>query len=282
MAISVSSADLASTIRTFPWPVLDAGNRAFANGTYTVDIEDQERGRSFVLSHHVFGAPLIERWVKEGKVRFACAVSAPVSAFRQLHVSSDPSHLVQWDPDDLGSHPLFTPMIVAAVKMRHVIESQRDGVNPLWDGVAVNLPKAARLAVGPTFALRSGLLGLLDFRLDGDLKPGQFRVEASHEGGFRFNVYLAADLHAFLAAQRREAVGWNVMTHIVSTAFGQLKRDFGDDDGEEGWESYPNLISLAEELDRKGLPIWDDETFEPEVAATTLYPHKIVASVVDD
>lgn len=281
MEIRVNSSDSASAVRLFPWPVLEAGNGAFSKGVYAVDMEYRERGRSFELSHKIEGAALIERWINERKVRFACAVAAPISAYRQLHKSSEPSHLVRWDPDDLGSHPLFTPMIVSATNMRFTIEARRDGLNALWDGRTIDLAKGARLAIGPTFALQSGLLGLLDFRRDDERKNGQFRVEASRESGFRFNVYLAADLHRFLRSYRQEAVGWNIMTHIVSTAFTQLQKDYGDDDDEEeGWKSYANLISLAEELERRGLPHWAEEAFEPELAATTLYPHK--AAVTED
>ena len=281
MTIGVSTSDPASAIRAFPWPVLEAGNGAFVDGVYTVDVEHKERGRSFMLSHRIQGADLILRWIREGEVRFACAVAAPVSAYRELHESSDPSHLVQWAADDLGSHPLFTPLIVSAGEMRCTIDAHRDGVNELWEGRTIHLPKGARLAVGPTFALQSGLLGLLDFRLDERLKPGQFRVQASRESGFRFNVYLASDLHRFLAIHRQEAVGWNIMTHVVATALAQLHNDFSDDTGDEGWESYPNLVSLAEELEQRALPNWTNERFEPEVVATALYPHKAEASEGD-
>lgn len=282
MAISVNTSDPTSAVRSFPWPVLEAGNGAFPDGEYSVEVEHQDRGRSFVISHRVQGAALLERWIEEGVVLFACAMATPVSAYRQLLSSSEASHLVQWEPDNLGSHPVFTPMVVCATEVRLSIEARRDGVNALWDGRTIDVPKGARLAVGPTFALQSGLLGLLDFRLDERLKPGQFRVQASREAGFRFNVYLGADLHRFLKTHRQEAVGWNIMTHIVSTALAQLSHDFADDDGEEGWESYPNLVSLAEELTRRGLPNWADETFEPEIAATTLYPHKVAGSDVED
>lgn len=274
MEISVNASDPASAVRSFPWPVLEAGNGAFSRGVYAVDIEHKDRGRSFELSHRIQGAALIERWIDERRVGFACAVAAPVSAYRRLHRSSEPSHLVQWDPDDLGAHPLFTPMIVSATAMRFKIEARRDGVNALWDGRIVDLAQGARLAIGPTFALQSGLLGLLDFRQDDERENGQFRVEASSEGGFRFNVYLAPDLHRFLRSHRQEAIGWNIMTHIVSTALAQLQRKHYHDDGEEGWQSYANLVSLAEELERKGLPHWAEDAFQPELAATTLYPHK--------
>ena len=278
MKISVNTSDPASAIRSFPWPVLEAGNGAFSKGVYTVDVEHRERGRSFELAHQVQGAGLIERWIQEQKVHFACAVAAPVLAYRQLHRSSEPAHIVRWEPDDLGAHPLFTPMILSATELRFTIEAGRDGVNTLWDGRTADLPKGARLAIGPTFALQSGLLGLLEFRRGDELESGRFRMEASREGGFRFNVYLAPDLHGFLRSHRQEAVGWNIMTHIVSTALAQLHKDYRDDDGEEGWKSYANLVALAEELERRGLRHWAEDAFEPELVATTLYPHKAVVA----
>ena len=276
MTISISTLDAASAVRAFPWPVLEAGNRAFLEGAYAVDVEHRERGRSFMLSHRIDGAPLLGRWLEEGKVLFACACAAPVSAYRELHSSSDPSHLVSWDPDDLGSHPVFTPMIVAGAKIRHAVDADGDGLNALWDGRTIQLPKGARLAVGPTFALQSGLLGLLDFIKDEKMGSGRFRVEASREGGFRFNVYLAVDLFRFLALQRQEPVRWNIMTHIVSAVFARLQRDFDEDndEDEEGWKSYANLLALADDLERRNMPHWGDEAFEPELVATEFYPHK--------
>ncbi len=276
MIISTSTSEAAAAIRAFQWPVLEAGNRAFMDGVYTVEVEHRERGRSFTLSHRVAGAPLLQRWVQDGKVRFVCAAAAPVSAYRTLHASSDSSHVVEWHPDDLGSPPVFTPTIVAAAEMRYTINAYHDGLNPLWDGREVELPRGARLAIGPSFAFQSGLQGLLVFRDDEQMGAGQFRVEPSNEGGFQFNVHLATDLYRFLVSHRHEAAGWNVMTGIVSAAFARLQKDYAGDDGEVGWKSHPNLIMLAEDLERRGLPMWTDEAFQPEVAATTLYPLRAV------
>lgn len=118
---------------------------------------------------------------------------------------------------------------------------------------------------------------MLDFRPNEDLAAGQFQVEPSREGGFRFKVQLAIDLFRYLSEghRRQELGGWNVMTHIVSAALSRLQRDFGDDDGDEGWESYTNLLALANELEKRGLPNWSDDAFQPEMAATRLYPHRI-------
>lgn len=144
MAISVRSSAPASGCRAFPWPVLEAGNGSFVDGLYGVDLEHKELGRSFMLTHRVERAALIERWIQEERIRFVCAVSAPVSAYRELHVSHDFRHKVKWNPDDLGSYPLFTPMIVCGEDIDHRIDADNDGVNGLWHGMELRLTKGCR------------------------------------------------------------------------------------------------------------------------------------------
>ena len=284
MAISVRSSDPASGSRAFAWPVLEAGNGSYGEGRYSVEVVHKTAGRSFELVHSVASAPLVERWIKEGKILFVCAVSAPVSAYREIHTANTSPHMVTWVPDDLGAYPLFTPMIVCAEDMTHRVKARRDGVNMLWEGRELNLLKGSRLAVCATFALQSGVRGLLDFVVHEDLHSGQFRVDASRERGFRFKVRLASDLFRGLRASyvRRDPRGSNIMTHIVSAALSLLRRDYSDDDGDEGWRSYANLMSLARELESRGLAHWSDEDFEPALTATTLYPHKLPTEELED
>ena len=186
-------------------------------------------------------------------------------------------HVVTWVPDDLGTYPLFTPMIVCAEDMTHRVKARRDGVNMLWEGREINLVKGSKLAVCSTFAFQSGVRGLLDFVEQKDMPAGRFRVYASREEGFRFKVHLASDLFLGLQARyvRQHALGGNVMTHVVSAVLSLLRQDFADDDGDEGWRSYANLVALAGELENHSLPNWSDDDFAPELAATTLYPHKL-------
>ena len=275
MEISARASDPSPVSRAFPWPVLEAGNGSFAEGVYTVALEHKNPGRSFTMLHKIHRAKLIKDWIKVGKVRFVCSVAAPVSAYRTLHVSEAPEQTIEWDPEDLGSYPLFTPMIVSADNFEHVVNSEVDGVSRLWDGKRLHLLKGSRIAVCSTFALQSGVLGLLDFCLKEEYSPGVFKVEPSREEGFKFKVYLAEDLFSHLKYQRQEVAGANIMTHIVSAAMTYLRNDFSGDDGEEGWESYINLRALAHYLQSRGLGCWDDDNFEPELVATSLYPHRI-------
>ena len=278
MRIEARASDPAPGSRGFPWPVLERGNTSFAEGVYAIELEHKETGKSFELTHEISGANLITRWIAEGKVKFACAVASPASAYRDLRVSDTPTQLVSWDRDDLGEPPKFTPMIVAARDISHTINAQADGVASLWNGRRVELPKGSRVALFPPFALQSGVTGLLEFHMDENMVSGQFRVEPNNEGGFRIDVYMAKDLFDHLrgGAQRQDPTGANVMTHIVSAALSELKQNYRADDEEEGgWSSYPNLRALAEYLKNRDLAHWSDDDFSAEKVATALYPHKL-------
>ena len=281
--LSIRASDHGSGSRAFHWPVLESGSGSFENGVYSVSCEDKERGRSFLLEHQVHGAPLIEMWMQAKMLLFVCTVASPRSMYRALHKSQSPRQSIQWNQEDLGDFPTFTPMIVARQEIRHVADAQADGLTPAWNAKELRLPKGARVAMGPVFRFQSGISGLLDFTLDPLLENGRFRIEPSSEDGFKFTVYLASDLHGYLRHQRNQPAGMNVMVHVVSSALACLRQDYQSDDGEEGWRSFPNLVGLAELLQQKNLPHWTDEDFRPEVVATGLYPHRVpLVSVAED
>ena len=274
--VTVRGSDTAPGSRVFSWPVLEAGNGSFPQGAYSIQIAQGEPGRSFQLTHTVTGASLIERWVDEGKVFFVCTVASPNAAYRTVHSATQHTQEISWVPDDLGEPPKFTPMIVSSGELEHTISAESDGVVPQWDGKTIQLLKGSRIAVCPTFALRSGLIGLFDFRLAESFDSGRFRVEPSTEEGFRFKVHLARNLFGHLRYRRQESVGANIMTHIVSSAFSHLRSDYTDDDGaSEGWQSFSSLRLLADLLNSEGLGHWSDDNFDPEFVATSLYPHRL-------
>lgn len=279
--ISTRSSDPGPSSRAFHWPVLEAGNDSFPSGIYTVTCTDQDVGKSITLQHQVQGAPLIEQWIEQGKLTFVCSVAAPRSMYRTLHQSETPEQAVAWQRNDMGEYPMFTPMIVASVGIQHTASVERDGLNRIWDGRKLDLPKGARIAVGNTFKFKSGIDGLLKFNLDEDLALGQFEVQASTEDDFKFKVSLASNLYHHLKYYREEPASTNIMVHVVSAAFSILQRDWSEDnpDEGEGWQSFRNLIGLADFLQSRGHPNWDSDDFRPEKVATALYPHKLPPEV---
>ena len=276
--ISIRASGPSSSSRVFAWPVLEAGNGSYPNGIYSIICEDKERGKSFSLMHSVCGAPLINEWMVSGKTSFVCSVAAPRSMYKNLHICDNPEQLVEWIRDDLGEYPMFTPMIVLRVNITHIVNSAKDGLNHMWDGKELRLPKGARVAVGNTFKFQAGINGLLDFNQDDELEPGRYRLEPSTEDDFKFKVYLASDLHTYLYYHRNTVVGENIMTAVVTTAFSILHRDYSEDEAEsegESWRSFRNLQGLASLLTDRGLDHWSNENFKAEMVATSLYPHKL-------
>lgn len=269
-------------VRSFAWPVLQRGNTSYPDGSYRAEIEPGRDRRSFRITHDVRGAPLIARLIAEEKARYACTVSSPLASYRTIHTSATPTHRVEWSHDDLGSPPLFIPLVVTTAEVHLKLDDDADGVAALWHGRSVRLLKGSKLLIAPPFQLRSSLLQLLSFELDESLSNGQFEVRPDTNEGFRFIVALAPDLHGFLRHPRALRHRRNIMTHIVSAALALLHQDYREDDGEEGWRTHSNLTALADYLEAQDLPVWDDDGFHPERVATALYPHLLPDSGEED
>ena len=197
--------------RAFGWPVLQRGNTSYPDGSYCADIQSGSDRRSFRMTHDVRGAPLITRLIAQDKARYACAVAS----YRTIHTSAEPTHQVRWSQADLGSPPLFIPLVVTTAEVETTLDTAADGVVALWHGVSVRLPKGAKLLIAPPFQLRSSLLQLLSFELDEHLGDGQFEVRPDTNDGFKFIVALAPDLHSFLRHPRAPRHRRNITTHIV-------------------------------------------------------------------
>ena len=272
-SFTVSAATPGNAVPSRDFPVLEAGNTAYPLGEYEAVFAKIEGKRSaYSVQHLIRNAPLISRLLKSGQARYACAVSSPKSSYRAVCVSDAPRQEARWNEDDLGELPLFTPMILSYETMGITLSSERDGVDELWDGCKITLEKGSRLAIGMVIEREMSLGRLLEFEEDKEMHAGGFKVVAPSDP-FRFKVLLDTRLFRYLESANRDRKGGlreNIMTHIVTACFALLQRNFSD---EEEWNAHRELRALAEELTRNGLPIWDEEEFHPETAATTLYPH---------
>ena len=180
-----------NAIRSHGFPVLEAGNISFPNGRYILEFEPGRDRASFVLRHRIEGAPLISRLLDEDKARYVCAVSSPTSSYRRTHVSRTASQHIEWDQNDLGEPPLFTPMVVSVASCKLLLREKQDGVHWIWDEQMVAIERGSRLALGHVVQLRSSILQLLSLHAKKDLGDGEFYVDAETEQGFQFRVNLS-------------------------------------------------------------------------------------------
>lgn len=268
------------------YPVIEGGNDSFPDGDYAIDTEaDDSRPSRFIMRHAVEGARLVERPLAEKKAVYACAIAASRSAYREILRSGDATQKIEWDPENFGEPPYFTPMILCVEDVRRVLNSGEDQVHQDWDGVEAAFPKGAWLAMGPVLQLKSsGMESLISIRSDDALGPGQFCTEAVAGDAFRFEVRCHPELHALLQGKKgRRTQRADVMIHVVTSCFAALQREYPpENDGEEGWRGYKSLETLAGKLDDENYLDWSDPTFRPEEAATLLYPHEMALPTKDE
>jgi len=275
---TVLASDSSNAIRSYDFPVLEAGNLSFPDGKYTITFEREAGGTSFVITHQIEGAPWLKRLLDAGDALYACTVSSPTSSYRDIVTSIEAEHKIHWDEDDLGEAPLLTPMIICAVRRTEKLREQRDGVHGIWAGRTVTIKKGNRLALGPVFQLQGSILHLLQLDEDSELAPGQFSVALLAENGLQFKVSLHPDLHRYLRVNHGDGARQHIMTHIVTACMALLQRDLERSDQDEEENGGPNsrdLMALEDFLGSHGLPRWDDEQFQPEKVATKLYPIRV-------
>ena len=267
MELVTEAAASTNTIGAHAHPVLEEGNLSFPRGRYVIDFVDRGDGSSFELIHRVEGARLISGLLKEGKARYGCIVSSPRSFYRRTHISVGPRQRITWDERELGEPPLFRPVVLCSSTETLVLRAERDHVHPAWDGVQVVLPKGARLALGDVFDLRSSVMQMIRMEVDDTLEGNRFQVQADTEP-FSFVVKASRSLHQFVRTTSADKTRSNILTHVVTACFALLQRRFSDP---EEWDR--NLERLAQHISTHYPHRWDEDDFQPEVAAMSLYPH---------
>ncbi|MDE0553445.1 MAG: hypothetical protein OXI24_04470 [Candidatus Poribacteria bacterium] len=255
-------------IRTENHPVLVSGNKAYPKGRYILEFNQLSTEDSLHLHHQIIEVPLVTNLVKMGKAKFGCIVSSPMSSYRKIHLSSNPRHKVNWDVNDLGEPPMFTPMVICTVPTKIILDTNKHGVHKIWHGETVSLQKGDRLVIGDVIHLEASITHLLSLHEDEELKQGQFRVEAKTEP-FQFYVKLQPELHQFLKINKGDILRYNIIVNIVTACFALLQRDYRE---ENDWKSHSNLKALKNYLEGKKLPHWAEENFNPEEVATNIYP----------
>lgn len=264
-------------IRFHQFPTLDDGNDSFPGGQYRVDGEPSASDDDLVLLHQLEGAPLIQRFIDQGRAAYACAIAAPRSAYREVQTSFSARQHLSWEPSNFGEPPYFTPMIVCMKETSvAVLNCEMDGVHQDWHEQAVCFPKGARLAQGPVMHLMaSDLQKMLTTLPDPECKPGQFYVEVSGDDVFGFSARCHPDLHLFLKEPgEQKSKRQDIFIHIVTACFSLLQRYHAEDDGEAGWRTHKILELLAQRLEDAGYEEhWSEKSFQPERAATLLYGH---------
>ena len=272
-----------NNIRIQDYPTLEEGNTAFPGAEYSIEHCAGKSSTELVLKHCFTGAQLISDLLKSRNAQYACAISSPKAGYRELYVSPDRrqkllNHIqeLQWNIRNFGDPPCFTPMIVVTKAVTKTLSAGKHNVHALWDKETVTFPQGARLAVHATFRLtKPSLSGMVKFVPEESMEQGMLYAQADASSDFMFTVLCHPDFHVqFQRAAENRLFPENVSPLVATACFSILQKQYAEDDGEQGWESYINLKQLAQFLEDRNFGHWSDDNFNPLEVATTLFSYR--------
>jgi hypothetical protein len=268
-------------VHALPYPVLEAGNLSFPEGNYEPIVKMCEDGCSVEITHQISGAPFIEKLIDKGLVEYCCLFSVPKSGIRRLY-KTEVTGKIEWVDTIVGESPKLRPILIYTGEDKKIKFTKECGVAELWLGKTITLPKGARLARGKFLNVNSSECQFLRFAKIPELPRGTFNVEANTEDGFYFMVKSSPDVFHFVQRPEMEsALRSGLLTAVVAQCFSILKIDYNESD-DNSIESFPNLKILSSKLMAEYGYDWNDEEFDPMLAATNLYPFQVPYSVEED
>ena len=281
------------------FPVLDEDGSSFADGvSYTVSatIQGASTSKMLTVEHRLTGMSFVRDWVQAGDARFSTRLLFRNGARREAHPfegAFDDADEALVATQQLPVHFLETPevvcSIVAARDRQLVVGHPESGLTDFWQaGERIDIPRYARIGRHATLTFGDGSLGSLIRVVEGkELESGQMKTGVSPqapEGEKPVTLRCAKDvydeLQAFTEAppsRSREALRSAIVTQALCAIYGHMYMMIRVEDGnfdEEGMN--PALRSHGERLKEKADMTWEDDDFNPSLAATKMLPYTIL------
>ena len=273
--------------RVFPFPVLASDSLCYADGvSYNAHISSVEQSGEISVAHRLTGNNLVASLVADQRAKFACVVSVPLTMLRVTYSHQGGGELsadqrIQFEKNELSGTPKLRPIVVCTEEFGPTPVQPPHGLDDFYAGDHVRFPDGAIIADAGW--MQFGAHGsILRIKKGGeDMLPGTLHVTISTEDGFYFIVTVASDLYTALQNPNgQNEHRMSVLTCAFSAGLAQIQRD--RDLRDRDWKEYQSLQILHRDLEARGLPTWEDSAFSPELTASTIHPHIIVAGDGDD
>lgn len=217
-------------------------------------------GSKATIRHELQGAPALERAIERACAIWATELRCPKTLLSRVEVSHEPEQVVEWDRHEVD-HQLY---IIPGLLAKRDFELSDEGLNPLWEGCQLQIPKGWWLARGDTSRSDTLAQSLLRFRLNKDLKNGRMQVKSDESSGdLRFVAYLASDIWPRIHTDR---------TLQISALIGALAQLPKTLDG-RGVDDMPSVAQeIHKRLEHAEVPTWSRSEYDPVLAATAIEP----------
>lgn len=216
------------------------------------------RADAATVEHTLVNAPEIETLLRANLAVYALEVRCPQTLYSWIHRCPEHRFTVRWSQDYIDGLVYLIPGILTTRR----VSLPTTGLADLWGQDMIALPAHCWLAKGSIWASKNLAASLVSFTTDDKLKPGTMKiVEVPEAGEPHFMVFLASDLYERIHISR------DVQVAGLIGAFAKIQQSVIFD---EESESSLVVARLRENLQDAGIPTWDDEEWDPALAATTV------------
>lgn len=270
------------------YPILAPNKLDYKEGNqYVVESSEQNGEPNQKTIHHkLSGENLIRDLILNRSASFACTVVAPEYAYRKLELVSaedlrrsedvlSAKQTLKTETKEYAPPVIFQSFVIMTQKADSVLLLDSHGVSRLWVNQQINLPRSAKIALGPYFTNQATLQSILRIKQaeEGLLPRGCFEVDAVDEAGFYFSVSVEKSLYRSLKdPQGAHAHRDSIYCFALAQGLEILRREYGEEDI---WRKHLHLRALHSLLVKNDAPTWEDENFSANRAVAILKPHEI-------
>lgn len=200
-------------------------------------------------------APQLEELINQGRAVWQLEVRCPTTLYSITKQSKEPKFHLDWNKEDVRGIIYFFTGLYAQTD----ITLNPDGLSLLWQEVApVEIPQGWELVRADMTASKTEADSLLAFKSNEGLPEGTMRVaENTSSGSLEFIIELAQDIYPIVKVDRTLQIAGLI------AALGSIK-------GKEYEEAEPPYQALKNLFDQHGITPWDEDDYDPGLAATTI------------
>lgn len=272
------------------FPVLKTGGGNFLESvSYVVEATQAQYERKLCISHILKGNSFISQLIKDKKAKFSVSLFYEDNTERQKFVCEDyeyndeTSEIIakQEITIDFCYAPKITPNIVIFENVKIIVDD-RSGLGDFWDGEIFTIPAYARIAHYPLEPFTSGDVSSLMWKdVDKDYPNGAVKTtvnETCGEAEQPIKITCATDVYDELNKGLKNNVGVNIVarqaiiTQVLCAVYAYMStlKDKKSD-------IHKGLLLHMEGVKEKTKEDWENEDFNPSLAATKILPYAIGA-----
>ncbi len=271
------------------FPVLKHGGGDFLDDiSYVVEATQAQDKRNLYITHALKGNSFIAQLIKDGKAKFCVSLFYKDNAERQAFTCIDDDVCIDDETNEIIAEqeikidfryaPEITPSIVIFENTEIRVDNN-SGLNDFWDAEIFAIPAYARIAYYQKLKFTEGnLLQLLSVSLDENLPDGSAKTtvfETAGEGEQPIKLTCAKDVFDELKKgvvdkpdDAKTAMRASIITQMLCYVYSYMANL---KDKETGINS--GLLLHMQQV--KG--DWQDDNFNPSLAATQMLPYAIKA-----